>query len=561
MAEGPSKTDIEAIFKRLRSIPANKTCFDCGAKNPTWSTVTFGVFICIDCSSVHRNLGVHLTFVRSTQLDTQWTWVQLRSMQLGGNANAAAFFRQHNCSTVDAQTKYNSRAAVLYKEKLSNLALQSLRIHGTQLHIDSGTEAPAPQEKKEEDFFAVTEAFPDTTFVNTNGSSLMPQKTIVAEPVKPKDASESEDQGAGPNVNVINNPPAHVAEPKVAKSLIGQRKPAAKKPGMGAKKGLGATKVHTNFDEIEKEAQLADSLRSQKTTEVKPEEIESQTSSLRLAYQDLSLESKKQSERLQKIDPSKAQQVERLGMGIMAANTGPRNISHSAMTDMPIIQQDSPAYTSSNTSSLLASMDRKTYTATEESSNSFYSKNSGLDDLLTRGGSSKSSRDSDWDMLSDFAPVSKPSQSAASYGGPTSSSSNYGSSTANSKSSSSTYGSSSKTKDLPSSSVDSGEAQKKFGSAKAISSDQFFQDSGNAEQERRSNLSRFQGSSGISSSDYFGTGNTGRSKNTAGPAYNIQTPDLDEVKESVRQGVTKVASKLSSLANDFASSIQDRYGY
>jgi hypothetical protein len=41
----------------------------------------------------------------------------------------------------------------------------------------------------------------------------------------------------------------------------------------------------------------------------------------------LSLESKKQSERLQKIDPSKAQQVERLGMGIMAANTGPRYLS------------------------------------------------------------------------------------------------------------------------------------------------------------------------------------------------------------------------------------------
>ncbi|XP_046633594.1 ADP-ribosylation factor GTPase-activating protein 2-like [Daphnia pulicaria] len=560
MAEGPSKTDIEAIFKRLRSIPANKTCFDCGAKNPTWSTVTFGVFICIDCSSVHRNLGVHLTFVRSTQLDTQWTWVQLRSMQLGGNANAAAFFRQHNCSTVDAQTKYNSRAAILYKEKLSNLALQSLRIHGTQLHIDSGTEAPAPQEKKEEDFFAVTEAFPDTSLVSTNGS-LMP-KPIVPEPVKPKD--DSEDQGAGPNVNVINNPPAHVAEPKVAKSLIGQRKPAAKKPGMGAKKGLGATKVHTNFDEIEKEAQLADSLRSQKTAEVKPEEIESQTSSLRLAYQDLSLESKKQSERLQKVDPSKAQQVERLGMGILSANTGPRNISHSAMTDMPIIQQDSSAFTSSNTSSVLAAMDRKTYSATEESSNSFYSKNSGLDDLLTRGGSSKSSRDSDWDMLSDFAPVSKPSQSAASSfgGGPTSSSSNYGSSTASSKLSGSIYGSSSKTKDSQST-VDSGEAQKKFGSAKAISSDQFFQDSGSAEQERRSNLSRFQGSSGISSSDYFGTGssNTGRSKNAAGPSYNIQTPDLDEVKESVRQGVTKVASKLSSMANDFASSIQDRYGY
>lgn len=109
--------DVQA---RIRSLPGNNKCCDCDNINPQWASISYGCLMCLECSGHHRSMGVHLSFVRSIQMDS-WTEKQIMAMEKsGGNDKLVQFFKSKGIDkTLSIPKKYNAKQAEYYRNRLS----------------------------------------------------------------------------------------------------------------------------------------------------------------------------------------------------------------------------------------------------------------------------------------------------------------------------------------------------------------------------------------------------------------------------------------------------------
>ncbi|XP_022954729.1 probable ADP-ribosylation factor GTPase-activating protein AGD15 isoform X1 [Cucurbita moschata] len=187
------------ILEGLLKLPENRECADCRSKAPRWASVNLGVFICLQCSGIHRSLGVHISKVRSTTLDT-WLPEQVAFMQSMGNERSNYYWEAELPPNFDKRGNQTFIRAK-YEEKRwvsKNRAYPTPELGGMSIYCDSIVNGPKSYVPKKIRNFSLEEeiltkhATPIVAKARGNSFDLKDHTIASAPPRGPSLTKESE---------------------------------------------------------------------------------------------------------------------------------------------------------------------------------------------------------------------------------------------------------------------------------------------------------------------------------------------------------------------------------
>nr|XP_020658007.1 arf-GAP with GTPase, ANK repeat and PH domain-containing protein 1-like [Pogona vitticeps] len=119
-------------LQSIRNIRGNSRCVDCEVQNPDWASLNLGALMCIECSGIHRNLGTHLSRVRSLDLD-DWPIELIKVMSSIGNELANSVWEQNTQGRIkpspdSTREEKEQWIRAKYEQKLFLAPLQCLEL-------------------------------------------------------------------------------------------------------------------------------------------------------------------------------------------------------------------------------------------------------------------------------------------------------------------------------------------------------------------------------------------------------------------------------------------------